>query len=817
MWIDNGKIAGRIIAWKVGILLVLFVPAAASVSAAEDTNNPASTTRTSLSQGPSHRLFSPSVGRSFYELAYELSRAEQISPAELEQAVTLLKATIELDDTAQYVLDDMIMLIARDQGRNYTELMGQLFGRYVDNEADLYVVRSAVDYLLKGTSTREEREKVLGGLLQAVGGRNNMVASELATKLGLLQLEKPDIETAQKFFIAAYNYNNYNRVAFSKLVELLGDQIKPTIYLGQLRLLLRENPLDIETALSLAGRCEQYGLYDTAAQVYRYCAELFTYLYPSESLPSAIYLPWAVSCYNTEHQQQQCLNILAQVRNSGKFDLLLEAVAGKAALKMGQEQLGRQILQSAAARAAEILSNRPGEQPDSRASVTSEQMAWFYCFVMPDANKAVVWANRAYSSQPNSPVAAGILAYALVMNKQTDWPKLLIDNYERTQISELALAGIEFASGRDDSAVAILKSAIERDPGSLAAERAKQVLAEHGVKYAPAVDAGTVLSSLKAEFGEQVVPKFVTPDKMVRLGLKFRGTRFSYGAELEGQVKIENIWTEPLWISDDGMLKGDIRIDAVVSGDLQQRIQKVVSMRVLPSKPIEPGRSLFVPVHLQSGRLGQLLQTHPQALLKIEFTVYMDPVVEKGGQVHNRIVDIAPGRALIERAKVELSAKYLQNRLDSLVKGRRNQKVRAGLLFAGLLKELQSTAEGEPPYPLMYAEWMPQLLTSALVRNLEDDDWTVRVQTMASMLGLSLDYELTRAVAKNLHNSYWPCRLTALYLLARTDGPSFSKVLNWAAKYDSNRYVRQMARALGEQFGSTAEQPVDKRKTSRSE
>jgi hypothetical protein len=37
----------------------------------------------------------------------------------------------------------------------------------------------------------------------------------------------------------------------------------------------------------------------------------------------------------------------------------------------------------------------------------------------------------------------------------------------------------------------------------------------------------------------------------------------------------------------------------------------------------------------------------------------------------------------------------------------------------------------------------------------------------------------------------------AIYLLAKNQNSSFTKVLDWAAKYDSSKFVRDMAIALG--------------------
>ena len=103
---------------------------------------------------------------------------------------------------------------------------------------------------------------------------------------------------------------------------------------------------------------------------------------------------------------------------------------------------------------------------------------------------------------------------------------------------------------------------------------------------------------------------------------------------------------------------------------------------------------------------------------------------------------------------------------------------------------------------------MPALLKSALVHNLTDDDWVVKAHTMACMLSLPLDYELMNAAAQNLNDTNWPVRLMALYLLANAQDSNFGKVLDWSAKYDSNKLVRDMAIALGAAVPEPPSQPT---------
>jgi hypothetical protein len=752
-------------------------------------------------------LFSPSVGQKFYEIAYEMANSEDVTAEDVEQAVVFLAAILKLDSRADYILPEMIKLVSQDPQREHSKLVSYLLRNYVDESADLEVIRKAISYLLGRLNSREEREKTLEEMLRNLGSKNKVLGSELATLLGLLMTERADPEAAKPHLMQAYYSNRHNKLAFAKLVELMPEQIGPTMYLEHLRLGLRENPLSMEAALAFAQYAERLQLYKMAADAYEYSAELFGFLYPSEALPAQIYLPWAISSYNTQRSQHKCLRIASDLRQSGRFDLLLEAMAGKAAAKIGDQQRANQILRTAEGKALELIAGNRGSQERRPLVANYEQLAWFYCFASPDADKALEWANKAYSTEPNSASAASILAYSLVMNGQTEWAKPLVDNYEQNQISVLTLAQIQLAKKQQSSAIETLKSAIARDPGSLAAERARQILAEHGSEYISPVDPNIVLTELSSIFGEAVVPAFVGPEKIISVKLNMQSGEFHYGGEFGATVIVTNNSAEPFIVSDDGLFKGNIRVDATVTGDIEKEIPNLVSVKVRPALPVKPGRSIFIPLRLVTGDLRQILLGHPQASLDIEFTVYLDPMTTAGGEPTSALGWIKPARMSVKRPGVELSSRYLQNRLNSLSKGRQGQKVKVAQLFTGLLMEQDAMANREPLYNFKHADWVPPLLKSALVQTLADDDWTVKVHTMAPMVWLSLDYELISVLAENLSDTHWPVRLMTVFLLAKSQGNNFRKVLDSTAKYDSNEYVRQMAIALGGAEPQQQEQP----------
>jgi tetratricopeptide (TPR) repeat protein len=768
-------------------------------------------------------LFSSSVSQKFYEIAYELTSAssrlgearrspaagpvhsEDVSGPQLDQAIVFLTAAMKLDNNARDARALMIKLACRDPEQNHSALVYNLLMDYVDESADVEIAKKAVVYLLGQLNTREQREKLLEQMLGTLGGKNAVFGSELSTLLGLLKAEKADLEAAEFYLMQAYKRNKYNKLAFAKLAELKPERIGPTIYLERLRLTLRENPSDIEAALTFAQQAEQLQLYETAAGIYEYCADLFTYLYPrreqagadpSEALPARIYLPWAISNYNTQRNQSKCLQIAKRIQQDGRFDLRLEAIAGKAATKIGNGELATQIFQAAEKKALSSI-----ERPAS--SIDVKQLAWFYCFVLPFPDKALDWANRAYETESNSPAAGAILAYAFVMNNQMEWAKPLINNSQPSQIADLTLAQIQLAEGQKDSAIETLKAAIIKDPGSFAAERAKEILAQQGEKYTPPIDPNAVLTMLENVFGRTLVPAFTPPEKIFSVQLNIRGNEFPYGSEFGGNVTIINNSAEPFVISDDALFKGNIRIDADVSGDLNKTIPNLVSTKIRTTLLIEPGRSILIPLRLITGELRNTLLTYPQASLDIEFTLYLDPITTDEGKITNRLTYLEPTRVRIKRPGIALTGQYIRSRFNLISKGSVGQKIKTAQLFTGLLREQNEMLKRKPLYRFKSADWMEPLLRSALLHesgllhNPANGQWVVKVHTMAEMLSLPPDYELISAVAKNLNNTNWPVRMMAVYLLSKNADRNFDKVLDWTAKNDSSELVRDMAIALG--------------------
>jgi len=770
------------------------------------------------------RLFSPSVGQRLYTIAYEIATKDNITREETEQALMLLSATATLDNSANYILPKMIKLscnyydgqaridITEQLGASSikmllpetndtgTQLVYALLSKYLKSTSNLEPARKAVEYLLEQLDSREQREEMLAMLLNNLGGKNDVLDSEFASQIGLMAIEKADVNSAQYYLLKAYSLNKYNAVALDALVSLLGSQIDSAAYLEHLRLMIAENPMNIEAAMAFAEYCEKLQLYDIAAESYQYCAELFNYISPDQALPRQIYLPWSVTCYNSTRKQHQCLQIAQQQRSATQYDLVLETIAAKASEKTSNKAQAKQLLKTVEKQALQLYGA-------DKTAISAVDIAWFYCFALPDNTNALDWANKAYSAEPNSETTAAILAYAFVMNNQFEWAKPLIESYSQSQIALLALGEMQLGQGQIDEASENLKLAIAADAASLEARRARQLLAKNDREYIPETDPDVAILMLKNNFEDAAIPKFSKPEELASFRLSARGGKFFFGSDFGGAVAITNNSRQPLVLSDAGIFTGSLRIDAEVTGDIEQKIPNLVSMKFQSSKPINPGQSKVIPVRLITGKLRDILLKYPQASVQITFTLYIDPVIDntdKAGQkVYNRFVSIKPSKLTIKRPGVVLTGRFLQNRFNSLTNGRGGQKTRTATLFTALLAEQYAMAGREPLYKFAYADWMDKLLKSALKYNLTDDDWTVKVQTMTDMVTLPLDYELLNAVSENLNDTRWPVRLMAVYLLAKNQQNGFEKVLDWTAEYDSNELVRNMAVALGGKKPST--------------
>ncbi|MEJ5259071.1 MAG: hypothetical protein WHS88_02650 [Anaerohalosphaeraceae bacterium] len=737
---------------------------------------------------------SPAAAAVLAKTAMDVYGNDPFSARSIEITMAFLEAATALDPQLGSA-QEMLLKVAASAGANpndYSRSVRDALRQYIDERANLAVVTGGVGYLLGRLQTRQEREMLLGRLLSIYGNKNPAVVSELSVHLAMLELERADMTTAFQRLQYAYSLNPYNLLAFSKMAEM-GQEVPRGLLVLHLRRMLEVNPLNAAAARAYADILRQVQLYSEAVRAYQYLSELSEYLYPGEPLPTEILLSWSLCALQSEKTAGLCLTLAEQARTEGREDLMLESAAGLAMMRMGQTERGRARLEAAGRKAAErIRSNADA------GGLMPEQLSWFYSFVLPDAEQALAWGHEAIARRPDSPQARVLFAYALVQSGQEDLARQYLENAdENDPVALFTQAALFLKEKNREAALAPLKKVVQMGPETILAWRAQEVLKANGSDYLPAFSPTEILQYLQAEFGDEVCPKFLPLSKLVRAKLRMSGSDYPYGSDMPATVVVDNIGPRLLIVGPAGMLRGDVRIDAEVRGDLVQTFPSLVRLPLRPSLPIRPGQHAAVTVDLMTGPLRRLLRTYPQASVEIDFVLRLDePDSQELGE-NNPLLRPAPVRQTVRRRGIALTQDFLIQRLSGLSRGKEGQKFRSAELFTGLLAEQQAALANRVGYRFVRAE--PTLLADAVRRLLADEDWIIRLQTLSTFtdVALTLDSSLVASISDNLSHDRWPIRMMTLYLLSSLQSKNFDQVLNWMGQYDASPYVRQLAAALG--------------------
>lgn len=727
----------------------------------------------------------------FWRLGQRLYRVPDAKTYDERVALVFIDSAVALDPFAAYAVRDDMYLKTRLNVREDWQSMRALLINYLDRQPETEVARSMVRYLLEGMNTVEERERVLSDMQTLCTGKDDVLASDIATERGILMCEKGDTRTAAITFLAACRLNPFNELAFNKLGEV-GSQVTPSFWAAKMRLGMAKDPLDIKAAFSFSSFLEKQGAYVTADRGYEYTASLYQYLNPGKPLPAEIYLPWSLCCYWQADRTDQCIAIAEQARAGGNIDPVAEGIALKAAEKAQMDDKVKMITEGVEAGLAKAGSD----------SHLAEQAAWFYAFAGKDAEKALMWANRAYAADSNSTTARSMLVYALVMNGQADvaWDMVresrAIESGNADQITLMAVAQKLLGEKKKDEAIAMLKTAVATRTDTIEAAEAMQLLSFNGETYAWP-DQAVVLdisNELRTSYGENSVPVWMEPAKMLTLKLTSRmDETASFDADLKLDLSIVNNTSSPILMGEGTLFGSAIRIDAALKGDISRDLPAIISKSIARWTPVRPGQAMVIPLNTNLNSIYDALQEFPQANMDISFMAWLDPVRE-GGKLRNGMAGMAPGKVTVVREGIRPSRELINNRLDALAKGYHAQKVQAARMFASLLRERMAMDKGLVKYKAVTLD--PSLLRSAMIRAIGDSDWTVQVLSMVSIAGLEMDYDLTNAVSAGLQNKNWPVRMTSLYLLGSGEGRDFDKVLKWYMEKDKDDKVQKMAAIL---------------------
>ncbi len=727
------------------------------------------------------QLYSPTASRALVDMVYKLNCENKSNCQTSKKAILLMSAAQKLDQDVNLSLGDMVEFANLSPENDYSDVIYNQLLNSVTINGDIYAPLKAAAYLLQRQNTRTQREEILKKLESTVTV-NDFLLSDISFELGGLATQISDKESAKFYFIKSYKSNHYNTAAFEMLLEYDPNDISYSDYGIYLRRKVTVNPFDIDRVLDYADFCHKYGMYSLSVKAYAYALDLYDYQMQSAKIPRAIYIPYAEAIIKSDSGINDFLKLSSRLRQAGVFDLELETLSAINfdATKTSGEKL--------------IDLANIAEEGYEKGSLSDYEVAWFYCFGLENTQRASELANKAYLSDPNNNAFKSLYAYTLSLSDKFEAvDKLVHANYESDQVASLAYARALFLQDKDDLAIDILKAAVAIDPASIVADKCRKLLEENNSEFVSQIDPIALYKRMKENFNDILALKFEKPKDLISVKMGLSGTEFDYNSRMVAKVTVTNLGNNDIVISDESFINGNLRIDAILSGDISLELPEIVLTKFRPGHVLEPGNSIFYSVDLSSTVLSRILESHPQAEINIDFTTYLDPVLE-GNKIVSALGELGQIKTHIQRNRVDFTRNYLLQRMNALEKGTIGQKIAASQLFAGILTEQEKMGAGMFKYS--YKTLPPELLYSALSKSLREDSWETKVNVIKSLTSVDLDFTLVNAISTNLNDSKWPLRLVALDSLARVNAKKFTAVLDWVSKSDSNEIVRDYAKVL---------------------
>jgi len=351
------------------------------------------------------------------------------------------------------------------------------------------------------------------------------------------------------------------------------------------------------------------------------------------------------------------------------------------------------------------------------------EAAWFFCFINPDPNTALQYAQNAYLNQPNRHTIA-TLAYAQLLNQQPFQAQaLLAEGDPNDPVASLTAAGIALARDEKDTALQYLRqteSALQTlkrtDPFPAAilndhlARLRLDLLPETADPTSPQKD--LIAETFAKEFNNNDLLLVTAPEKFLRCNLRFSTDVFSYGDPMIAQLLLSNL-SNLNNLDTDLVLGPEMLIDphVVVTAEIKPAYDDVRQPGAAAvadnSKPIilthryllqravlQPGQSNTISEALNISRLRQILQDQPQQAYQITFRLYLDPVLDEKGGFTSKISAVQPNPVTVIRKAFTPAAPRMDAVFNAARSGTPRERINAICLLAGLLREADLARRG---------------------------------------------------------------------------------------------------------------------------
>ncbi len=614
--------------------------------------------------------------------------------------------------------------------------------------------------------------------LQAELGRGphpRAYESELHRGLARFYYERRQNEDATREIEHALRLNPVNIPARQLAYEMFGET-EPALQRVELALqMISANPSQIQLLWDLADFLDDLSLHAQAQEWYTRAIDLHQ-RNGAGPVPAAFMQKLAASYLHSGDYEKAREAATAALREDPtlRAALLLRSHASK---KLGDVAGAAADLEQV----AREYESRFADVVDHQRLDEAADMAWFFCYHRPNADRALKLATLAMEAKKPSSLARLAYGYALRMHHQDEEAEKVLKPLAAVdQLAALEMARILLERDRRSQALTVLhKAALLRHTG-IAHDLICQLLSKYGEPLPQRPLYSKIVRAIE-RFDRRVFDYHKRPGDFLKFTIGFEQEPLPPVGPVNTVFRIENTGPFPITFGDGFMARPLIAVSAKIVDEAEDTFANYLQIMLDPGPVLLPQDAREKTVSIDVGRLRERLIRGAARPRTIEVSALFDPVYRDGHLVSG-LGTIAAGPIATRCDDIDTGSEGLQHLLDQAASGDHAGRADAADRIGALLAAADDTLDVDA-------------LQTAMATLLADPDWTVRAHALVACGWSKLDNRLTVAAAPAVRDTNGVVRMLAVRLFARQQGKTFQKVLDAMSRADPDRLVRIMARS----------------------
>lgn len=603
-------------------------------------------------------------------------------------------------------------------------------------------------------------------------------------------------EDARSAATVALERDPYRLAARALLATLQPGLMTPAEQADLLLWKLTASPADVPATVELADLLASWRLPEQAAGFYRHAIALII-LADAQAKPIDLQLRLAEQLLSAGQSAdaRKMLNEL-YVHHPQRLDLL--GLLVRTARQVDEPELVRDYLRKADRLWEDIVNNLSEDDVEAAAAVWAEA-AWFYIHIDPRPQRALEWAARALTLQPEQAVALRAKAAALRMLERHDEARTVVEQLPDTDPwAVIEGSQLDYATGRQAEAKQRLRPLTTQPAGNWS-EQTAALAEEWGLESAASMPAAAIeLRERIGGFDARVLNYPAHPEQYISLDMNMDQSSYAPGEPWWCTFRLTNTGPFPITLGPAGMCRPELICTLNSEGDQPRSSGAVIRISLYQHTRLAVGQSIELRQTVDIGSIRSAMIGTPQQIQKITLSAILSPIFIENEE--GRLI-ARPAVGGLETPAVHFTRRALSaegdriDRIGQLVRSHDiDNQIRGCEWLAMLIAEGQHLAAGRLKYQATRVDRVA--LQDLFLNALHAPPWQVRTRGAEALRWFGLDAQATQAALGLLDDKHWLVRGLALRALADHHRNKFLPVLKRYAAGDDDAWVRELASAM---------------------